>query len=288
MAMKKTGIWLLGAFLVLGCASSPLRITDTGLQHTTYGYEVRFHDGDQFLPSDWRLDNFYGKDGRKPKTEDAYTTKLSIDADGDGNAERTESVPTFDLRFENLHSNGTIVIRSVLFDQHEQSKDLPLVVADIINSIAGGYDFRIKGRVTSGDVRFATRQVAAGPATVAGVDAYFTTVDVYNVDQSLIAAPAVVRRMKLVLIRSGLVRKLNYGAAEFPIYLVAQYVEHPKQFDANLPAFTQLLGQIQIGGNVGYKEAAPSSPEAEPPRAKEMPAKEPPAVPTESSTDTPS
>lgn len=262
------GMSLLSSFVALGCASSPLRMTETGLQHSTYNYSVRFRDDGGFLPSDWRLDNFYGRDGKQPKTKGVYTSKVQFDVNGDGEAEQTESVPTFDLRFENLHSNGTISLRAVLLDQHEQSKDLSLLMADVVNSIAGGYDFRIKGSFVTGDVRLAARPVSEGPAKVAGLDAYWSIVDIHNVDQSLINVPAVMRRTKIVLVRSGLVHKVDIGHGEFPVYLIAQYAEHPRQFDRNLPAFTQLLGQIQVADSVGYQEsAAPPAVPAEPPPA---------------------
>jgi hypothetical protein len=234
-------------------------MTDSGFRNERLQYDVAYRDdGPRLLPSDWRLDNFYksGSGVQKLKTAKEYMTLLELDLDGDGEVEHKEEAPAFDLRFEHLHSNGVIWIRALVVNEYEQNKDLRLLVADIVSSIAGGYEFRTTGRhITGGDVRLAARGITEGPAKLAGLDAFSTVVDVTNVDQSLISAPAVMRRVKIVLIRSGLVYKPGTGAGQLPVYLYAYYSEHPTQFDAHLPAFMQLLGQVRIANRAGYEES---------------------------------
>lgn len=275
---------LLGSCWILGCASSPLRITESGFRNEKLQYDIRFRsDGTELLPSDWRLDNFYSVDETKlkPKTEGVYSVELELDIDGDGDIDRRDSYPSFEVRFEHLQSNGTIWLRALVRDEYDKDKDLRLLVSDMVDSIAGGYEFRMKGHtITTGDVRLAARKVAEGPAKLAGLEAFSSVVDIANVDQSLIAAPSVVRRLKTVLVRSGLVYKPTVSKKEFPVYLCAQYLEHPTQFEAHLPAFKQLLAQIQISEQVGYEESLSEIPAqvAPPPAPKQERA---PATPPE-------
>lgn len=260
-----------------GCASSPLRITESGFTNEKLKYDISFqNDGPQLLPSDWRLDNFYGEEAKAltPKTSSDYITQLDLDFNGDGRADQSVDFPVYELRFEHLHSNGVISIRALVLDHYEQDKDLRLLVSDMVSSIAGGYDIRARGRYTTGgDMRFAARRVEEGPAKLAGHDAFSAVVDVSNVDQSLISAPAVTRRMKMVLVRSGLTFEPAMTDKRFPVYLCASFFEHPTSFDAHLPAFKQLLGQIRLSDRSGYEEtltpvadaiATQHSPEATP------------------------
>lgn len=250
----------LGLSVLPACAAIPLHITPSGFHNDELKYEVLFQPRTQrLLPDDWRLDNFYGSEGSlKPKEASRYVSPIRLDLNGDGIAEYERKFPDYELRFEHRRTNGVIMLRALVMSEYEQDKDLHLLTDDIVSSLTGGYEFPIHDDFFKrGDLRLATRIVSAGPAKVAGQEAFAVVFDVVNVDQSLISAPAVIRKAKLVLIRSGLsLHSSRYKPDDaFPVYLCAQYLEHPEQFENQLPAFMQLLKQIRIADRNGYEES---------------------------------
>lgn len=258
----------LGLSVLPACAASPLHITPSGFQNDELKYEVLYQPRTQrLLPDDWRLDNFYGsEDNLKPKEASRYVSQLRLDLNGDGISEYERKFPDYELRFEHKRSNGVIMLRALVMGEYERDKNLRLLTYDIVGSITGGYEFPIHDDFFKrGDIRVATRIMSAGPAKVAGQEAFAVVFDVVNVDQSLISAPAVMRKVKLVLIRSGLLLHTSRFKQEdaFPVYLCALYLEHPEQFETHTPAFVQLLKQIRIADSHGFEESlAPVMPTA--------------------------
>lgn len=252
--------------------------TPQGMHQEPYGYDVAYQDATSkaFLPEAWRLDNFY-KNSWSPqpiaKETGEYVTEFGFDTDDDGKVNATQQQLAYDLRFENRLTAGVIWLRSVPLSQYDDKKDLRVLMRNWVNNAAGAaVDFwKVGDHIVVSTANFATKQLDEVPAKLAGLDTFASTFDVANVDQLRMSPDARQRRVKLVMVRSGLARKV--GKVDFPVLLVAGVSDIPEYFDQSVVDFDKFLNQIAVGGKHGYRQLAPLA-------NKEAPAVAAPAAPS--------
>jgi len=252
---------------VLGCGADGKNVfTANGFHQGRYQYDVAYQDAgaQRILPDDWRIDNYYSQPLR-PKTSGKYETEVVFDGDGDGRYEATETLATYDLRFENKHSAGVIWLRSIPIDSTDSDKDLRVLMRNAVDSVAGGeyVYWKVGDRIFGSGEHLVAQQLDEMPATVAGHEAYVSTVELASADQLKLNDKRRLRHIRLVMIRSGLLHKLvpRWTDATFPVVIVAGLSDLPEYFENDLPVFDRFIGQIKIGGIRGYQTA--TQPKAE-------------------------
>jgi hypothetical protein len=257
--------------IVIGIACEPPAgtFTPASFRQTNSGYDVRYHDSaaQAVLSPDWRLDNFYKSQSGEltPKTGGDYEVSFDFDLDGDGKPDKTQTLPAFDLRFEHLRTAGVIWLRSIPVAPYVADKELRVLMQDYVDSVAGaGYEIAvIDHKMTMVSKRYAAQIVEQHAATVAGHEALAAVIDVANVDQLQMSASARKRRVELLLVRAKLQHVIPAGIQggqdfSFPVFLLAGYANLPEYFDQSRAEFHEFVGQIALGGSVGFSERSDS------------------------------
>jgi hypothetical protein len=251
------------------CRPSQGAVSPTGYAPDNCGYEVRFEDADRqsLMSPEWRLDNFVrGGDGFKPKEGSDYEAELFLDTDDDGISNKLGEFPIYDLRFTHRRTAGVIAIRSIPLDLTSQDRELRVLADSLVESISGGAYVMVQiggeDRRTNKDRRYAAKVQRRAEATLAGQPAHVITIDVSNVDRLEVDPESVEVRATLVLVRTG--AKLTFASSsktEFPLLLIAAYINSPQDYAAAESDFVSLLSRIAVGGKAGFKlpEFAPSS-----------------------------
>ncbi|MGC4068762.1 MAG: hypothetical protein QM784_29775 [Polyangiaceae bacterium] len=250
----------LAATLLVGCMSNRPVLTPQGLHHERYGYDVAYDDAStqSFLGDLWRLDNFYKAGWSSelvPKTAAQYQSTLFFDADNNGSYETTEVASKYDLRFEHRVTAGVIWLSGYPLSRFDQSKDLRAIVHDWTSDLNGAQ----LGMVRTDDTllvnatNLAAVQTTEVPAKLANREAIAATIDIANVEQIKLAPNARVRRIKLVMVRTGKSYR-GPGGGDFPLLLVAALSDQPEYFEKQVADFDRFLGQIVIDGERGYAE----------------------------------
>jgi hypothetical protein len=272
-----------------GCgASRPKSGFDTqGYYNGPYGYRV-VHAVDSKLDGNWLLDNFYMRRGRlEEKDGDSYLIEYALDTTGDGEGDRLEKLPVYDLRYKHKQRDAVIWLRTFPVSQELREKELRVLLQRYVEEVAGaGYEaVQLRAnRYIVKENRYAAEILAEGPARLAGVEAYEATIEVANVDRLQLDRDRREIRVRLVLARPGfsydVENRRQRKKIGFPVLLLAGYANLPGDFDGDLPAFESLLGQVMIGPGRGYEGPAAPSPaetssaapsEAEPPAAEGAP-----------------
>ena len=250
---------------VVGCGANKNVFTANAFHQGRYEYDVAYQDvaAQRLLPEDWRIDNYYSRANDptlRPKTFGKYETEVEFDVDGDGHCEAKETLSTFDLRFENRHSAGVIWLRSVPIDETDRDKELRVLMRNAVDSVAGAeyVYWRVGDRVFGVGEHLVAQQLDVLSATVAGREAYVSTIELASVDQLKLNERRRLRNVRLVMIRSGFSHELSgYGVEKkFPVIIVAGLSDLPEYFERDLPAFQQFIGQITIGGIKGYQDSS--------------------------------
>ncbi|MBN9167473.1 MAG: hypothetical protein J0I07_41475 [Myxococcales bacterium] len=244
----------IGSLMLLsGCSPSRGTVTPAGYHQTLYGFEVR-SEGGSFLGPDWLLDS-HDKLGA-PKREGIYKTQFNIDADNDGSYSHREEQLTYDLRFRHRYTNAILWLTTFPVSSRLAETKLSVEMRELVDNMAGGRfeTAKIGQTTTVEDTRFATRIISEGPATLAGHDAYWATVDVANVDQLKLDASHRQQRMRLVLVRTPFKHRVRF-MVDLPVYMVVGYASAPSEFDAEAPAVKHLLDLLVIQGKQGFVSA---------------------------------
>ena len=261
---------LVAALLACGRkqTSSPAAVTAAGYRHGTYYYHVQAAPDGRLMPPAWNLDNFQtGQKDLKPKTGGIYMTNYELDVDGDGKFESIQGVPTYDLRFKHAEDAGVIFLRTIPISQDMGAKNLRVMMTDFVEGVAGaGYEVVSlnQGSQVVVEKRYAAAVVDEGPAELAGVEAYFATMDVANLDQVKVDPKARKDRVQLVILHTKFSyqppRNVSKQPTQFPVLMVLGYANQEQDFARGLPEFHDLLGRVAIDGTQGFSiGAAPTS-----------------------------
>ncbi len=276
MQLGRIGWVLMAAGALLGACGSHLKqgaIESDGYHHPVYPYAVLHPIGEDLLPRDWVLDNYYVQ-GKRIKAKEApeYVTSFELDTNGDGVYDDKVKAYVYDLLFVHQRTSANIFARTVPQSYEVANLGLDVVARRFADALAGG-DFSV---VEFGDEeqprlqvverrRYATAIETAGAASLAGQQAFEATITLKNVDQS---APE--QKLRVVFVRPGFVfqRRSRGKLLNYPVLLIAGYRALPDKFDENRPDFDRFLNSISFSGVRGYSgPAAPPPAEAPPPEA---------------------
>jgi hypothetical protein len=262
---KAIALCAFGALAVwASCAHRAGSFNPTSFHQDRYGYDVRYQDPAtlQVLGSDWRLDNYNAVGNMlRPKTDGPYVTTFEFDTDGDGVMNTTETLPTYDLRFENMRTASVIWLRCLPYPPAEAAKDLRTLLLEYVEaSVGAGYEAARIGKMgpVAGQ-RFALQVINVQPARLAGQEAMAALLDVASLDPAQQQMPGARKRVKLVLVRPSFVHDLSYWKVQFPVLIVAGFAAQPELFDQNVMDLQTLLNQVVLAGYMGYAEQAPAA-----------------------------
>lgn len=270
---------VLGRFLVailcllfVGCGP-PHRgsVTAEGYSHRAYRYRVVSLENGHLMPENWKFDNYYQKDGRLTvKDSPDYVIEYELDGDGDGDFELKAREHRYDLKFDHLVHDGTVLVRTIPISADLAHKKLSVLMDRYVEGIAkAGYELVqfAPGRTVMLERRYAAAVVEEVPAKLAGLDALVVTLDVANLDQVKVDPSARAERVRLVLahtpFRYKRRQKTQEENAEFPVVMLVAYGNQPEEFDAGLPDFEHFLERIEIASERGFSMDRPTKPPAE-------------------------
>ncbi len=237
-----------------------------GYSHSDYGYRVLATPEGSLLDSDWKLDNFYEKQGGLfEKDAKDYVTTYELDFDGDGTYETQSEEHIYDLRFKHLRHDGVIFIRTIPLSTDQAKKKLSVLLDRYVEAIAGaGYEVvqLNPGASMLVEKRYAASIVSEGKARLAGRDAYAATIDVANIDQIKVDPNARKKRVQLVIAHAPFrYKKMRQDGdtQKFPVIILAGYANQPDEFDEALPEFHDLLNRLEVKGVDGFALTKPST-----------------------------
>lgn len=275
------GSWACVVALLAGCGQQvPGVVSADGYVSGRHALRVRkAYDAPAaagLMPEGWKLDNF---NDDVPKWGDAYQSIFPVDANGDGDTDWHETEPTFELRFVHLRHAGVVWLRAVAVQRDLAHTDLHVLNENYLEALAGGEYERQElspGRKTTVEKRFAASLLRAEPCRLAAQECEAATIELANVDQLKLDPNYRSHKLRVVIARTSFTYtpRGRRRAPDYPVYLVAGYLNQPSQFEAGLPDFTAFLEHIEVSGQRGFKSTAPTAPVTAPPPL--APAAEPP------------
>jgi len=229
----------LAASLLAGCSTPiPGALSPDGYASGRYaltvrkGYDAPAAAG--LMPEGWKLDNF---NGDSPKEGDAYQTIVHVDADGDGDFDWDSVEPAFELRLEHLRHAGVAWLSAVPVSPDLAMKDLPVLTASYLESLAGGEYEALD--LTPGsnklvEKRFASTLLSSAPCRLAANECEAVTFELANVDQLKVNPSYRSHKLMVVISRTtfAYTPRARRRSRSYPVYLFAGYSNQPGQFEA--------------------------------------------------------
>lgn len=257
----------IGCLACVSCGGGQQAVyTPSSYRSAMPGFGVEKGADGRVLPAHWRIDNFWDQRGEfVPKDTEDYWTSYDFDLNGDGITDSTERDMLYELRFESVQDGGVIWLRSFPISGFDRDKSLAVLMKGYIDGAAvAGYEAVVIGtRPAVLERRYAARTVNEGRAIVARTPAYEAVIDVSNIDRIKVEPGAIEKRVKLVLFKPGFSREVSVQgqSGEFPVLVLAGYVNNPGDFDGGGKEFDDFLDRIVVSGKSGYTRSLPSSEE---------------------------
>jgi len=143
MALSKF-FWGVGLVLCVACTKTNGAWGPQGYEQSMAKYRVDFSDANrkQFLPDDWRLDNYtYDTTSKKwhEKEGKQYRAQRLLDEDGDGTvtSSETHTESIYDLRFVNSRDNAVIWLKVHPMEASQANLDLDVLLENYADGLAG-------------------------------------------------------------------------------------------------------------------------------------------------------
>ena len=271
------------ALLALGgtaCVKKQGTFDAQGYTNHLYDYHVRSDRGGELMSDAWLLDNYYGDD-HKAKRAPEYVTEYQLDTSGNGKVDTTPEELRYDLRYENRFDSGVIWLRTLPLSTTRKDTEPRVLMREYVDALASsGYTaITLKpGQLFIESEHLTARVLDARESRVGGAPAFEAIVEIADVDALQLDPNARRKLAKLVVVRPNFV--YNKGRVDFPVLMVAGYVNFPEDFTRALSDFDSMLSRIDLGSGGSYQPRAQVLPTApEPPAAgPPMGAGPPPAV----------
>jgi hypothetical protein len=252
--------------LAQGCLMNQTQVAKGGaLLHSAFPYAVSYDDEEKksVLGEEWQLENYrVYKDVTtgQPAFErkDGYSTTYEFDFDDDDKADQTGALPSPDLAFVSRTTNARIEVTTLLLDKRLASKELRVLLNNIVESASGSRSLFVGfGRVAGGvEKRFASRLLESSKATLQNNEGLVATIERADVDQLQLNPNARWRRSRLFLVHAPFeyyVKEDSIGAEARPaqyhkyrVLLLVEYTNTPEDFEAQYPDLLRLLGKLHF------------------------------------------
>lgn len=290
MALSKK-ILSLGFLTCVACTPTSGAWGPQGYEQSLTKYRVNFADASQkqFLPNDWRLDNYtYDSLSKKWREKDGnqYRAERRLDEDGDGtigsNEKRTENI--YDLRFVNSRDNAVIWLKVHPMEATQANLDLDVLLENYADGLAGTGLFEqssLFGLAVDKVRHYTSFIVKKEPTALGNLSAIRGVIEIADVDKlrldpkhrdskaELVFAKVVyledlgftkpnASRWPVVAVTSGSNGQYVHYKAQRTGLLVIGYYDDASRFESHLKDLHALLDQIVIP-----ESAIP--PNAEPP-----------------------
>lgn len=256
-----------------------------GYTNHLYDYNVRNGGAGEVMSDAWLLDNYYGEDRKAKRTPD-YVTEYQLDTTGNGKTDVTPEELRYDLRYENRFDSGVIWLRTLPLSTTRRDTEPRVLMREYVDALAGSGFTAVTltpGQLFIESEHLTARVLDAQENRVGNAPAFEAIIEVADVDALQLDPNARKKLAKLVVIRPNFV--YSKGRVDFPVLMVAGYVNFPEDFSRSLPDFDSLLARIELGGIATYEPKArlllppPVPPAAGPPMGGVVPAAPPPATP---------
>jgi hypothetical protein len=262
----KNGAWRLvglGALLV-GCAQGSTT-AGSALIHPAFPYAVTYDDEEKksVLGDDWKLENYRRREQSTDiERKDGYELKYSFDFNDDDKSDEEQDLPFPDLVFVNKKTNARLDVSTLLLDERLASKELRLLLNDVVDSRNGTRSLLVGfGRVALGvEKRFASRLLDSSEATLGDQKGLVATIERADIDQLQLDPKARWQRSRLFMMHApfdyyAAELALTSGAGEpgpvrkyhkYRVLLLVEYTNAPEDFEAQYPEFLRLLNKTHM------------------------------------------
>lgn len=227
-----------------------------GYTNHLYDYHVRSSGGGELMSDAWLLDNYYG-DNHKAKRAPDYVTEYQLDTSGNGKVDTTPEELRYDLRYENRFDSGVIWLRTLPLSTTRKDTEPRVLMREYVDALASsGYTAvtLTPGKLFIESEHLTARVLDARESRVGGATAFEAIVEIADVDALQLDPNARRKLAKIVVVRPNFV--YNKGRVDFPVLMVAGYVNFPEDFTKSLPDFDSMLSRIDLGSGPGYQPQA--------------------------------
>jgi hypothetical protein len=274
----KTLMWavcLLGLTAV-GCVTGSTT-SGSAVLHSRFPYAVTYDDAEKrsVLGDEWRLENYRRIEGSTDiERKEGYSLKYELDFDDDDKTDSTAELPFPDLLLVNKRTNARLEVSTLLLDQRTSSKELRVLLQDLVDSRSGTRSllFGFEHGVVGVGKRYATRLVDSAEATLGGQKGLVATIERADLDQLQLDPKARWQRSRLFMMHAPFDYVVPLGvpseSAEpwslaatpntkppttakgrvisYRVLLVVEYTNTPEDYEAQYPEFLRLLNKTHM------------------------------------------
>jgi len=207
----------------------------------------------QFVSSDWQLDNFKpGADGWEQKTGAGYTTQAVVDLRGDlsETTGSTTEVPTFDVLLKHRRTGAQMWMRTELLPEPYRERTLESLVAAYAEQLSGTAFIGVAVYPVSVAMSrgYATKLVSSSPTKVGDRDAHEAVIEVANLDQLRLDPQSRSAIMHVVFVdsRYDIYQPGPRGRVRGRAIVVLGYSAQPSSYEAVHDDFTRFREALRL------------------------------------------
>lgn len=266
MLSIKNGAWRLCwvVALLAGCTQGSTT-AGSALIHPKFPYAVTYDDAEKksVLGSEWKLENYRHREHSTDiERKEGYELNYSFDFNDDDKGDAEQDLPFPDLVFLNKKTNARLDVSTLLLDERLASKELRLLLNDVVDSRNGTRSLLVGfGRAVLGvEKRFASRLLDTSDATLGDQKGVVATIERADIDQLQLDPKARWQRSRLFMMHAP----FDYYAAKprrsssgeevgmvdkyykYRVLLLVEYTNTPEDFEAQYPEFLRLLNKVHM------------------------------------------
>jgi hypothetical protein len=250
------------ALSATACVHTAGNFEGNRFQSTAYPYSINYakRSGPNALAGDgWRVDNYMKSTapggGWVLKKGAEYWVDRGYDDNGDGEVDRHEREPFYDLRLEHRERDASIWVRMVPISRSDQRKDLRVFAERYVESAAGSGMVAVhfgSEATISVSKRYASRVLSLNECRVGDRPAQLLDFEVANVDQLQLSESSRWSRGRLAIVRTGYLtaKRSAYQTTDngrYPVLMLVGLSAAPGDFDELSKDFDDVLARIALG-----------------------------------------
>ena len=250
------------ALSATACVHTAGNFEGNRFQSTHYPYTIHYakKTGSNALAGEgWRVDNYMKSTapggGWVLKKGGEYWVERGYDDNDDGEVDRREKEPFYDLRLEHRERDASIWVRMVPISRSDQRKDLRVFAERYVESAAGSGMVAVHfgSEATIGvSKRYASRVLSLNECQVGDKPAQLLDFEVANVDQLQLSESSRWSRGRLAIVRTGYLTPKRYAGqssdtGRYPVLMLVGLSAAPGDFDELSKDFDDVLARIALG-----------------------------------------
>lgn len=264
-------VYILFAWLMVGCLPAGSTMTGPALVHPNFPYAVMYdneHDKSLMGP-EWDLETHRKQTQTKAdapvelERKKGNEASYKFDFDDDDGTDAKAKLPMPDLVLTNRKTSGRLEVATLLLDKKLADKELRVLLNQVIENNSGTRSLTLGFDGSEVEKRFASRLLDSEEAALDQQRGLVATIDRVDLDQLQANPKAVWRRSRLFLVRapfeyyayrtvqppsgSDPTNAANQPRREYHSYkvlLMVEYSNAAEDFEPQYPEFLRLLGKI--------------------------------------------